>query len=200
MIEAFFSFLYSLVLVYKYQNRDHYICNFKCHRQKKYTMAFKANKPHGYQYTENRALTVQNLLCGLRQTLSNLSSTPQDLLPRPCKFSTSGRGSFDIPTSCSSASCSRLWNLSKREICQKSFYFFFNLGMILFYHIFIIWHVTHFGNHIYKLSCMLKFFHIFALVDRKILSRKCHFWQTIKHEFHRIINYFSLNTLKLLPS
>lgn len=58
---SFFSFLYSLVLVYKYQNRDHYICNFKCHRQKKYTMAFKANKPHGYQYTENRALTVQNL-------------------------------------------------------------------------------------------------------------------------------------------
>lgn len=139
-------------------------------------------------------------LCGLRQTLSNLSSTPQDLLPRPCKFSTSGRGSFDIPTSCSSASCSRLWNLSKREICQKSFYFFFNLGMIMFYHIFIIWHVTHFGNHIYKLGCMLKFFHIFALVNRKILSRKCHFWQTIKHEFHRIINYFSLNTLKLLPS
>lgn len=63
-------------------------------------------------------------LCGLRQTLSDLSSTPQDLLPRPCKFSTSGRGSFDIPTSWSSDSCCRLWNLSKREICQKSFYFF----------------------------------------------------------------------------
>lgn len=121
---SFFSFLYSLVLVYKYQNRDHYICNFKCHRQKKYTMAFKANKPHGYQYTENRALTVQNLfVVSVRHCLTFLRP-PQDLLPRPCKFSTSGRGSFDIPTSCSSASCSRLWNLSKREICQKSFYFF----------------------------------------------------------------------------
>lgn len=137
---------------------------------------------------------------GLRQTLYNLSSTHQDLLPRPCKFSTSGRGSFDVPTSCNSVNCSRLWNLSQREICQKSFYYFFNLGMLMFYHIFIIWYVNHFGNHIYKLGCRLKFFHIFALLNRKILSRKCHFWQTIKHEFHRIINYFSLNPLKLLPS
>lgn len=121
---SFFSFLYSLVLVYKYQNRDHYICNFKCHRQKKYTMAFKANKPHGYQYTENRALTVRNLfVVSVRHCLTFLRP-PQDLLPRPCKFSTSGRGSFDIPTSWSSDSCCRLWNLSKREICQKSFYFF----------------------------------------------------------------------------
>lgn len=137
---------------------------------------------------------------GLRQTLYNLSSTHQDLLPRPCKFSTSGRGSFDFPTSCNSVNCSRLWNLSQREICQKYFYYFFNLGMLMFYHIFIIWYVNHFGNHIYKLGCRLKFFHIFALLNRKILSRKCHFWQTIKHKFHRIINYFSLNPLKLLPS
>lgn len=75
---SFFSFLYSLVLVYKYQNRDHYICNFKCHRQKKYTMAFKANKPHGYQYTENRALTVQNLfVVSVRHCLTFLRPPPR---------------------------------------------------------------------------------------------------------------------------